>query len=300
MRINNRYLSWIILPAMLLLFSSTPSLALPFATPTPGQSGCGARFAADDYVLDLRPYPSVMTRSVSRISKSGDMVVHYQHLRDNVYLATYYDFANAKFFTAETSNPTGNSLVAQKCISICDIEPDKARWALDQIDSYIAVVINPNPAVARDTFREAVRRASNRARSYVANFPGRQRSVNLTLRELGYTTTGGVAAMASLASYDGCKNQEDVIAISDWRDNRNWTLDIKARKLRFSSGKASIELTDSTEEFWKKFEESYAVASRIYSAKKEYLKKVPLLAYSLNSDIANMKLILDKMDALRP
>ena len=240
-----------------------------------------------------------MTRSVSRLSKTGDMVVHYQHLRDEVYLATYYDFANAKFFTAETSNPTGKSLTAPKCGGICDITPDKANWALDQIDSYIAVVINPNPAVSRDTFREAVKKAANRARTYVANFPGRQRSVNLTLRELGDTTEGGVAAMASLASYDGCNNREDVIAISDWKDNRTWTLDVKAKKLRFSDGSpAYTELTNSTE-FWQKFEESYAVAYRIYTAKKEYLKKAPLLAYYLNGDIATTKLILDKMDAFR-
>ena len=299
MQINNRYLSWIILPAITLLFSSTPSLAIPVTTPGPGQGVCPARFAADDYVLDLRPYPSVMTRSVSRLSKTGDMVVHYQHLRDEVYLATYYDFANAKFFTAETSNPTGKSLTAPKCGGICDITPDKANWALDQIDSYIAVVINPNPAVSRDTFREAVKKAANRARTYVANFPGRQRSVNLTLRELGDTTEGGVAAMASLASYDGCNNREDVIAISDWKDNRTWTLDVKAKKLRFSDGSpAYTELTNSTE-FWQKFEESYAVAYRIYTAKKEYLNKAPLLAYYLNSDIATTKLILDKMDAFR-
>ena len=299
MQTNNRYLSRIILTAAILLCSSTPSLAIPAATPTPGQGGCAASFSADDYVLDLRPYPSVMTRSVSRISKTGDRVVHYQHLRDQTYLATYYDFANAKFFTAETSNPTGKSLTAPKCVSICDIEPDKARWALDQIDSYIAVVINPNPAVARDTFREALRNAANKARTYVANFPGRQRSVNLTLRELGNTREQGVVAMASLASYDGCNNREEVLAITDWKDNRNWTLDIKAKKIRFSYGSpAYTELTNSPE-FWKKFEESYAVASRIYSAKKEYLKKAPLLAYYLNGDIATTKLILDTMDAFR-
>jgi hypothetical protein len=298
MRNRNRYLAWILFQATVLLAGATPSLAIPEVTPIPGQAVCAARFSPDDYVLDLRPYPSMRNASVSRMSKTGDMVVHYEHLNSGRYLATYYDFANAKFFTAETSHPTSKSLSAFKCTSICDISPYKASEALNDFDAYIAVVSNPNPAVSFDKFKAAVRGANDRARGYLAKFPGRQTFVNLTFRELG-TQEGGVVAMANLASYDGCNDLGEVIGISDWRDKRYWSLDIKSKKLRFSNGTPTyVEFTNSPE-FWKSFEESYALLYYLYNAKKAYLSKAPLLAYYLNADIAAAKKIMDKMDQFR-
>lgn len=287
--------------AGLLLLGASSAVAVPGpGTPTPGPNTCFARFAADDYVLDMRSYPNLYP-DVIRMSKNGDVVVNYRG-RGGKFTAYYYDFKNARFFTAATSNPTGPNL-SGSCQSICDTDQSWAKQAYSYLPMYRSLIINPNGAVPRGDIELALKAATKNGEQYLRQFPGRSRSVTLTTRELGDPNFRGseVLATADITSYDGCNNLGDVISVSDRLANQFWAFNLRSKEFTSSrpgSPKSFVALKRDPDTFWKKFDETYAVLERIVKAKGKILVLSPN-NFVVDEEYSIAKSMADMMDKFR-